>query len=79
MRWRLTSRRARRRIRRRLGLPALSRRTALLILFLFLGLAYVSVTLLADFFTRLGRYAPQYYEPKDFQREEVLETREKKP
>lgn len=57
-----------RRIRRRLGLPALRRRTALLILLIFVGVAYVSVTFLADFLTTLDRYAPRYYEPKDFER-----------
>lgn len=68
MRWRLWISRAGRRIRRRLGLPAFSRRAALLIVLTIIGLAYVSVTFLADFFTTLAGYAPQYYEPKDSQR-----------
>lgn len=59
-----------RRIRRRLGLPPVGWRTTLLALLAFIGLAYVSVTVLADFFTKLGQHAPQYYEPKDFEREE---------
>jgi len=59
------------RIRRRLGLPALRRRTVLLILLVLAGLVYASVTVLADFFGRSSQYGPKYYEPKDFQREKV--------
>ena len=59
------------RIRRRLGLPALRRRTVLLILLVLAGLVYASVTLLADFFGTSGQYRPKYYEPKDFERERV--------
>lgn len=68
--WRRSIRHAERRIRRRLGLPALSRGTALVLILIFLGLAYLSVTLFADFVMTLGQYAPQYYEPKDFARED---------
>lgn len=71
LRRRLSIRRIGRRIRRRLGLPALRRRAALWILLVFIGVVYVSVTVLADFFVHLNRYAPQYHEPKDFQREET--------
>ena len=60
-----------RRIRRHLGLPILSRRTWLLVVLAFLGLIYVGVTVVADFVMKIGRYAPQYYEPKDVQREDV--------
>ncbi len=76
MRWGFWIRRYGRRLRRRLGLPALSRRTALLILLFFLGLIWVAVTLMADFFMKTGRYGPRYYEPKDFQREEHIEQLE---
>ena len=58
-----------RHLRRWLGLPVLSLRTTLLIFLLFMGLAYLSVTVLTDFFATLDRYAPRYYEPKDFARE----------
>ncbi len=61
----------------RLGLPALSCRAALLILLVLLGLAYVSVAVLGELMTKMGRYAPQYYEPKGFERE--LEVQRKKP
>lgn len=67
--------RRRRRLRRRLGLPAFRPRTWLLIIFIFLGAAYVSVTVLADFFVKLGEYSSQYYEPKDSPREEQGERR----
>ena len=75
---RLRIRRAGRRMRRSLGLPALSLRAALLIILLFLALAYVSVTIVADFFTRQGQYAPRYYEPKESERQQMLESQEKK-
>ncbi|MFN3476313.1 MAG: hypothetical protein ACK4Z6_01985 [Candidatus Methylomirabilales bacterium] len=83
--WRRWIRRFGRRFRRRLGLPALSRRTVLAILLLFIGLAFVAVAIVADFLTKTGRYGPHYYEPKDFQREEYLkqleqvEKRKKRP
>jgi hypothetical protein len=54
---------------RRLGLPRVSGRSALLIFLLFVGLAYLSVTVLTEFFATLGRYTPQYYEPKDSARQ----------
>lgn len=64
-------------MRRRFGLPVVGRRTVLLIFLLFIGLAYVAVTILANFVMKLGQYEPHYYEPKDFQREEHLEQPEK--
>ena len=65
--WRLRKRS--RRIGRHLGLPILSRRAWLLVFLVFLGLAYVAVTVVGDFVMEIGRYAPQHYEPKDVQRE----------
>lgn len=67
--WRVQIRRQGRRMWRRLGLPRVSGRSALLIFLLFVGLAYLSVTVLTDFFATLGRYTPQYYEPKDSARQ----------
>jgi len=55
----------------------LSRRTALVLILFFIGLAFVAVTILADFVMRLGQYEPHYYEPKDLQREEHLKQLEK--
>lgn len=68
MTWRV--RKKGRRIRRYLGLPILSRRAWLLVVLVFLGLVYVGVTVVGDFVMTIGRYAPQYYEPKDVQRED---------
>lgn len=76
MSWQGTLRRAGRRIRRRLGLPVLSRRVVLLILLGFLGLALVA-TILPDFIARLAQYRVNQYEPKDFQREQHLEQSSK--
>ncbi|MFQ5960749.1 MAG: hypothetical protein ACE5MG_05090 [Candidatus Methylomirabilales bacterium] len=72
LRERLWIRRRMRRLRRRLGLPALRGRTVLLIFLAILGLAYVSATVLGDFIMEMGRYAPKFYEPKDFAREEAV-------
>ena len=76
VRWRLRIRRFGRRIRRRLGLPAFSRRTTLALILLLIGLAFVAVTIVADFFMKTAQYSPQYYEPKDIQREEHIEQLE---
>ncbi|MFQ5946010.1 MAG: hypothetical protein ACE5NC_07135 [Anaerolineae bacterium] len=65
-----------RRLRRRLGLPALRRRTALLVLLAILGLALVSATVLGEFIMEMEQYAPQFYEPKDFEREVELQRKE---
>ena len=65
------------RLRRWLGLPALSPRAALLILLGLLALAYVSVSVLSELTTKMKGYAPQYYEPKDIERE--MEMKRKKP
>jgi hypothetical protein len=75
MSWRRWSRR----VRRSLGLPAVSRRAALWILLLFVGLAFLSVTVFSDFATTLSQYRFQHYEPKDFQREEHVEPTSKPP
>lgn len=79
MTWWYPIRRARRRLRRVLGLPVLSRRAALLILLAFLGLAFLSVTVLSEFVVTLSGYRFQQYEPKDFQREELMERAAKPP
>ena len=68
--WRGKLRRSARHLRRWLGLPGLRRRTLVLILLVFLGLAFVSVTLVAEFVLKSTGYAPDFYEPKDFEREE---------
>ncbi len=65
------------RLRKWLGLPALSRRAALLIFLALLGLAYVSVAVLGDLIIKMGRYAPEFYEPKGPERE--MEMQRKKP
>jgi hypothetical protein len=61
-----------RRVRGWLGVPAVSSRTWLLVILLFLGLV-LGATVLTDFVLKFGQYAPWYYEPKDFQREEQLQ------
>jgi hypothetical protein len=76
LKWQLGNRRRLRRLRRGLGLPALSGRTWLLTMLAFVGLAYLGVTVVADFVMKIRQYAPQWYEPRDFQREEF---EEKKP
>ncbi len=78
MRWGLWSRRTGRRIRRRLGFPSFGRRTWLLVVLGFLGLLYVGTAVIADFLVRLGQYWPQYYEPRDFEREELLKEKMEK-
>lgn len=76
LRWQLRIRRRLRRLRRRLGLPAFSGRTWLLTMLAFVGLVYLGVTVVADFVMKIRQYAPQWYEPRDFQREEL---EQKKP
>jgi len=39
-------------------------------------LIYVGATVMSDFMTKLVQYEPQYYEPKDFPREEFLKRME---
>jgi len=57
-------------LRMRLGLPAaLSCRTVLLIIVALMGVVYVSMLVWNEFTTKVERYTPQYYEPKDFERE----------
>lgn len=62
-----------RRLRRRLGLPVLSARAWLLVVLAILGLVYAGTAVIADFAVKLARYAPRYYEPKDFQRQDLIE------
>lgn len=61
------------RVRHRLGLPRTKGTTAVIVLVVFLGLALVSATLLADFVAHMGLYAPRNYEPKDFERGDLVE------
>jgi hypothetical protein len=61
--------RRRRPLRVRLGLPRIGLRGWLLAGLAFLGLVYLGVVVVGDLFTKAGSYAPDYYEPKDFQRE----------
>ncbi len=63
------------RLRRWLGLPALSPRAALLILLGLLALAYVSVSVLSELTTKMKGYAPQYYEPKDIERAQGVQKK----
>jgi hypothetical protein len=65
-------RRGSRRWRRALGLPAISRRATLWLLFTFLGLAFLTATFVVDFVAMLGQYRWRQYDPKDFQREDFL-------
>lgn len=74
----MTLRRLTRRLRGVVGLPPVSKRAWLMVVLLFLGLV-VAVVVLTDFALKSGRYAPQYYEPKDFQREEQVERESAKP
>ena len=76
LKWQRGSRRRLRHLRRRLGLPALSHRTWLLAGLAFVVLVYLGATVVADFVMKIREYAPQWYEPRDFQREEF---EQKKP
>ena len=62
-----------RRLRRWLGLPRLSTRAWLLAILALLGLIYAGSTVLGDLIVQLGSYGPSFYEPKDKQRQEMLE------
>ncbi len=64
-----------RRLLRRLGIPAVSRRAWLLVALIFAGLVYVGATLVPDVVTWLGAYGPREYEPKDFRRGDAVEKR----
>lgn len=66
------------RLRIRLGLPAAwSCRAVLLILVALMAVAYMSMLAWNEFVTKAGTYAPQYYEPKDF--DKGMDARRKKP
>ncbi|MFQ5848928.1 MAG: hypothetical protein ACE5IQ_14800 [Candidatus Methylomirabilales bacterium] len=65
-----------RRLQTWLGLPTMSCRATLLVLLALIALAVVSVTLLGDFITKMGQYDPQYYEPKDYQRQIEVERKQ---
>lgn len=60
-----------RRLRRRLGLPVLSRRAWLFVVLAFLGLVYVAVTVVGEFVVKTTQYAPELYELKDLRKEDV--------
>lgn len=60
------------RLRRRLGVPRLSRRGWLWVAVAIIGLI-LAATALGELFLSAGRYGPQHYEPKDFSREEQVE------
>lgn len=68
--WGLLWLRYKQRLRIRLGLPAaFSWRAVLLILVALMAVAYASMLAWNEFVTKAGTYAPQYYEPKDFDKE----------
>jgi len=56
-----------------LGLPVLSVRVWLLAILTLLGLLYAGTAIVGDFLVQVGVYGPRVYEPKDFQRQELLE------
>jgi hypothetical protein len=65
-----------RRLRRRLGLPALSTRAWLLVVLGLLAGVYAGTALVGEFVVRLLGYTPPvYYEPKDIQRQQMLERK----
>lgn len=65
-------------LRRLMGLPRLPVRTYVLILALFLLIAYIVSGPVSQFFYKL-RFSPgSFYEPKDREREEFLKTIEQK-
>lgn len=43
----------------------------MLAILVFVGLLYMGVSMLADMVVQLSQYQPQFYEPKDFSREEL--------
>lgn len=61
-------------LRRLMGLPPLRIRTYLLFLILFLALAYVITGPAYRFFVSLHSSLGNFYEPKDFEREEHLKA-----
>lgn len=63
-------------LRRLMGFPRLPLRVYLLILLLFLVLAYAITGPAHQFFTRLRSSIGTFYEPKDLEREEFLKTTE---
>ena len=65
-------------LRRRLRLPRLSNRIYVLILALFLALAYIVGGPAYQFFAKLQSNLGSFYEPKDFQREEYMKSQEEK-
>ena len=64
-------------LRRLMGLPRLRIRTYLLILILFLVLAYAITGLAHQFFAQFSSSLGSFYEPKDREREEYLKTIER--
>lgn len=64
-------------LRRLMGLPRLPLRIYMLILALFLVLAYIVTGPIHGFFTKLRSSLGLFYEPRDFEREELLKTIER--
>lgn len=64
-------------LRRLMGLPRWPIRTYLLILLLFLALAYVITGPAHQFFVNLRSSLGTFYEPKDLERQEHLKTIER--
>lgn len=61
-------------LRQRMGLPRLPIRIYLLILALFLVLAYIVTGPAPQFFAELRSSLGSFYEPKDLEREQHLKT-----
>lgn len=65
-------------LRRLMGLPRWPIRTYLLLLILFLVLAYAIAGPAHQFFTQFRSSLGSFYEPKDLEREEFLKSLEQK-
>lgn len=63
-------------LRRLMGLPRLPLRIYMLILALFLVLAYIVTGPIHEFFTKLRSSLGLFYEPRDVEREELLKRLE---
>lgn len=64
-------------LRRLMGFPRLPLRVYLLILLLFLVLAYAITGPAHQFFTKFRSSLGSFYEPRDLEREELLKTTER--
>jgi nitrogen fixation-related uncharacterized protein len=67
-----------RRVRRRLGLPTLRGRAAIMIVLLVICLVLGSIAL-ATFLINAGKYRDDRYDPKDFERTEPARQLEGRP